>query len=704
LSATACWAIALLVGLLWPSRLIGPLDGAPLDQRLEVVALAVLVPALSYLCPSFLRTTFARATIATLALWKIATWFLVAQTGWCGLFASKYVPPIDSYRVERSWDARTFWSGRPPGCTAIVARPYRSQLAYPAWILNIPFPADYDFGARMYSLPTENPRPPGGVHALFVDGWVYPGADGTLAFDLGADVTLSGSIGRVPLPPRSGSVVRVPLAAGAHAVELRLDLVGRDWRFVPTWNGANVFTALTTSLTAMTAAQRMFARWATWVTPALIVVLLCAWAGAAYGALAARRVAAWTVASAALLFVIGMASARPTARLAVVGLLGAAAVRVPERFRTCRGAFLLFGLPWLAFSAGRAMIDVGRFQLYLFGDDALTFQRYAHRIFMQGYWLEGGERTFWNQPLYRWTNGVLHLAFGDSSVGEALADAVALLIGALFAFEVVRRVSTFRAGILAGVLTLVTIVLGPNWYLLGRGLSELSATAWLYLACFALLGASDDAWRAAALAGLCAMLAFFTRLNHLPLVLVLVALTLPLSLPAAALTHLSEVWRRLPKRAASAYLLCIGAAVTAFAARTWYYTGVWSVFAGTTREHNGTGLSLTWSSLASGETWRRAVESVLMIVTVQDPPRFDIRAVLVVGGVIAAAGALLNAPLLRRLPLSLVLCCLGAIAGGLVARGVAYPGRFSVHLIPMAVALSVCTVTALSWNSRFAAK
>jgi hypothetical protein len=85
-----------------------------------------------------------------------------------------------------------------------------------------------------------------------------------------------------------------------------------------------------------------------------------------------------------------------------------------------------------------------------------------------------------------------------------------------------------------------------------------------------------------------------------------------------------------------------------------------------------------------------------MIVTVQDPPRFDIRAVLVVAGVIAAAGALLNAPFLRRLPLSLVVCCLGAIAGGLVARGVAYPGRFSIHLIPMAVALSVCAVTQAS--------
>ena len=696
MSATPFWAIALLVGLFWPSRLIGPLDGAPLDQRLEVVVLGMLVPTLWYLYPSFLRTTFARATIGTLTVWKIATWCLVAQTGWCGVFASKYESPVESYRLERSWDVRTFWSGTPPTCTAIVARPFRSQLGYPAWILNIPFPADYNFTSRMYSLPTENPRPPRGVHALLVDGWVYPGADGTLAFDVGSDVTLTGSIDRAPLPPRSGTTVRVPLARGAHAIALRLDLEHRDWRFVPTWNGSNVFSALTSSVVERTPAQWRLVRWASWVTPALVVFLVCGWLAAAYRDLAAPSLIVWAAATAAVYFVVGAGVSGPAGRLTVVALLLAAAIRVPERLRTCRGAFLLVGLPWLAFIGGRAMVDVGRFQLYFFGDDSLTFQRYAYRIFMEGYWLEGGERTFWNQPLYRWTSGVLHLLFGDSSVGEMLADAAALLIGALFAFEVVRRVSTFRAGLLAGVLTLVTIVLGPNWYLLGRGLSEASAAAWVYLACFALLRARDHGWPAAMLAGLCAMLAFFTRLNHLPLVLALVALTLPSSLPAGSLTRPSKVWSLLPKCAAAAYLICIGVAVTAFAARTWYYTGVWSVFAGTTREHNATGLALTWGSLASGDTWRRAAESVLMIVTVQDPPRFDIRAVLVVAGVIAAAGAVLNAPFLRRLPLSLVVCCLGAIVGGLVARGVAYPGRFSLHLIPMAVALSVCAVTQAS--------
>lgn len=690
--ATVLFAAALVAGVLWPSRLIGPLDGAPLDQHVEVIAIAVLLPALWYVYPSFLRTPVARATIGTLAVWKIATWLLLAQTGWCGLFVSKYEPPIESYRLERSWDARSFWSGTPPACSAIVARPYLSQRRYPAWMLNIPFPANFNFTGHIYSLPTENPRPPNGVHAFLMDGWVYPRTAGTLAFDVGQDVTISGSIDGSPIVPQSGAMVRLPLAAGTHAVDLRLDLRGRDWRFVPTWDGANVFGAVTTSVAPLGALSQAVARWTAWLTPALVALLLLAWSVAVVRALDAPHVTAWTAASAFALFVVGMTIDRPSVRLVVVALLAALLVRVPERLRHARGAFLLFGLPWLAFYAGRAMTDVGKFVLYSFGDDWLTFQRHAYRIFMQGYWLEGGERTFWNQPLYRWTSGALHLAFGDSSVGETLADAAGLLIGALFAFEVVRRLFTFRAGLAAGLLTIITIVVGPNWYLVGRGLSELSASAWLYLACFALLRAQDQGWRPAVLAGICAALAFFTRLNHLPLVIMLAALTLPLSFPAGWLLRGSELWRRLPKSAAAAYLLCIAGALMAFAVRTWYYTGVLSVFAGTTREHNSTGLAFTWSSLVSAAAWRQGIESVLMIVTVQDPPRFDVRAVLVVGGVMAAVGGVLNVPVVRRLPLGLVLCCFGAVVGGLVARGVAYPGRFSVHLIPMAVALSVCTV------------
>jgi hypothetical protein len=45
--------------------------------------------------------------------------------------------------------------------------------------------------------------------------------------------------------------------------------------------------------------------------------------------------------------------------------------------------------------------------------------------------------------------------------------------------------------------------------------------------------------------------------------------------------------------------------------------------------------------------------------------------------------------------------CVAAIASGFVARGVAYPGRFSIHLIPVAVALSIGTIALISRNGVY---
>jgi len=81
-----------------------------------------------------------------------------------------------------------------------------------------------------------------------------------------------------------------------------------------------------------------------------------------------------------------------------------------------------------------------------------------------------------------------------------------------------------------------------------------------------------------------------------------------------------------------------------------------------------------------------------MIVTVQDPPRFDIRSVLVVAGFGASLLALVGVPIARRLPLGVAIMSVAAVAGGLVTRGTAYPGRFSVHLIPVAVAIAVSII------------
>ena len=86
-------------------------------------------------------------------------------------------------------------------------------------------------------------------------------------------------------------------------------------------------------------------------------------------------------------------------------------------------------VPFLALIVVLGVPQAGLFTWYSSGDDWWMFQRYSYRIFMEGYWLEGGSLTFWFQPLYRWIAGALHLVFGDSSVGELYWDGLCMAAG-----------------------------------------------------------------------------------------------------------------------------------------------------------------------------------------------------------------------------------------------------------------------------------
>jgi hypothetical protein len=192
-----------------------------------------------------------------------------------------------------------------------------------------------------------------------------------------------------------------------------------------------------------------------------------------------------------------------------------------------------------------------------------------------------------------------------------------------------------------------------------------------------------------------AVLGYYTRMNHLPLVIALVALTVADGVAAGSLSDVRRLWAQTPKRVAFAYLLTLAAGVSAFAARTWHYTGEFSLFAGTSLGFNSTGLGRSVDSFWSADVWRRMGESVLMLVTVQDPPRFDWRSVLVIAGFGLSVLGLLRAPIARRLPLGIAVVCVAAVSGGLVVRASAYPGRFSLHLIPVAVTASMLMAVSL---------
>jgi len=81
-----------------------------------------------------------------------------------------------------------------------------------------------------------------------------------------------------------------------------------------------------------------------------------------------------------------------------------------------------------------------------------------------------------------------------------------------------------------------------------------------------------------------------------------------------------------------------------------------------------------------------------MVLTFNDPPRFAWYAIPLLFGAVVALAAVLRIRMFREVPLALAAFFLVACSAALAARGVAYAGRFSVHLLGAACALTVCAI------------
>jgi hypothetical protein len=383
----------------------------------------------------------------------------------------------------------------------------------------------------------------------------------------------------------------------------------------------------------------------------------------------------------------------------VAGLTVAALVPVPARLRNVCGAFALVGIPWLTLIVVTNADHIGHFTWYTSGNDFWMYQRFGYRIVMQGYWLEGGSKVFYFQPFYRWVSGLLHLVFGDSSVGEFFWDGACFLVSALLAFFLTKASSGFRCGLIAAATTLTVVALGAPWGLIGRGLSEITSAGFIYLGAFMALRSRRGSWTWAAAAGVLASLAFYTRLNNLPMAAAITLFALSARVPLRQFYALAlaspkpkaKAGSRIAWRTAVSVPLVLAIGLAFFAWRNWYFSGVFSVFHGTQRNI----VALWQPGMSFGAVMAKWLDSVLMVLTVHDPPAFDWKALPVLVGAIVAPLALLGVPRLRDVPALPALFFIGGISAAFVARGWTYQGRFSVHVIGVTCALAVCGIERL---------
>jgi hypothetical protein len=113
------WGGAAIAVLLWPDRLTGALDGAPLDGVPEAILLGLVTPLLWWLHPAFLRRRAVQALIGVLIAAKLGASFL-ERDGWCVQFETPRPLVADATGRIHTWDARADWWSPAPRCSATL--------------------------------------------------------------------------------------------------------------------------------------------------------------------------------------------------------------------------------------------------------------------------------------------------------------------------------------------------------------------------------------------------------------------------------------------------------------------------------------------------------------------------------------------------------------------------------------------------------
>jgi hypothetical protein len=538
---------------------------------------------------------------------------------------------------------------------------------------------------------------------MTVVGYLDIGEPGSIDLQVGRYTPTTMVVGGVAAQQSGESSYRIDVPAGLHLVQIDSLLHSNEWHFNAAFNQSAIGTTgfpLVTISRPTSRDRGMLRASVGWSTTVLTSILVVAWLASALWAWRDLTTLAWAAAASVWLVVVAPGPGNnyvtsDIARWSVAALGLAALLPLREQVRTLRGAFIVIGVPWLAFIGVTAFDHLAKFSFYAGGDDQWMFQRFAYRIYLQGYWLEGGEPTFWFQPGYRWIAGAWHMVFGDSSIGEFYGDGICFAIVALFAYQMVSRAAGFKWGICAAATVLALVMHGPPWLYWGSGLSEAAAAGLVYAA--ALCAMSATTWRLRVAAGLLATLGFYVRLNNLPLAFAVAVFAIPHDVIARDLWRPRSWLRRVDWATAATVAIVVAIGMILFAFRTWYFTSHFSFFQGTTIGVN----SIYQPGMPPLELARRMLDSAWMVLSMNDPPRLVWYATPLIAAAPIAIAALVNVPVARNLPLSIVLFFLAGISGALVARGVAYSGRFSTIVLGSATAVTIAAV-ALVLHSRTA--
>jgi hypothetical protein len=105
------------------------------------------------------------------------------------------------------------------------------------------------------------------------------------------------------------------------------------------------------------------------------------------------------------------------------------------------------------------------------------------------------------------------------------------------------------------------------------------------------------------------------------------------------------------------------------------------------------------SGMPAGAVARDMLESVWMVASTTDPPHYHNGALPIIAGAVLSLAAMIGVGWLGRLPLPLAGFTLAAFSSALVVRGTSYPGRFSILVVGVTVAVVMCAIAELAPGS-----
>ena len=698
--ALGVFLFAFVLGL--PSGITSWFDGLPWTGEAETVVLSVIIPFLLILGWRFLSLRFPIAVLCALLILKLMLFLASPSGGW---LVRVITPSVNQGQasVGANWvkTYATLWNKNASG---ILQKPWTEKLDFPLdWAL---FDRDCSacFGALALTVEVDGTLllPEGKRFALIARGI----EEGTLSA-----VNKDGKSFNL-LPAKSfedAGHQKHQLPQGKEwKISGKLKYAGVDWSLVPVmldpdgkissdldrgtlWQnkkdlaGSLDYIGLIKILSLILDAGIILflLAWATWIARLLVERKILNWPFAICGLM----LTCLPIATAALLGesfkILRLSNPGNVNHLGILSVVAGISFltwawrkkdfRNFHADRIVQSVFLFFGPSILFFFSKKWWSSLGHWKNWGTGDDWTTYQMFARTIFLEGEWLSPG--VFVMQPLYRYFVGVYHWLFGQSAFVQNMAD-VWCILGAtvlLASLAIKLRLSALIA-FAASLIYLMPNFLGGFRYQIGRGLIEHHAMIFMVLAAWLLYGSRDGNFLRIIGAGICGVIGYWLRQDHLIVITMLVFFIIE---PTHGTTK--EVWRAYWEqiwnywKRGFTYVGIVAFGVFLLCLHNWWFGGV---FGPTSPNHpNYTGQDLI-----------HFYHRIKIMVTAVDHGNPSLATFILLPGTLLGLLALVWRPkFLQNYPIAIGLALFGLFLPYWFVANWAYAPRYSIHLLPLTV-------------------